>query len=48
MATVKITIKEYNQLLKIAYCAETFLGTNSSLTKQRLTEYINEFNESNK
>ena len=44
MDTINITIKEYNQLLKIAYCSESYLNTNNSLTETRLTEYLNEFN----
>jgi hypothetical protein len=45
METIKITIKEYNQLLKITYCAESFLSTNNDFTKNRLIEYINELNK---
>jgi hypothetical protein len=48
METIKITIKEYNQLLKIAYCSDSYLDTNNELTKNRLTEYINDFNQLNK
>lgn len=43
MANVRITIEEYNQLLKIAYCTETYLDTSDELTKKRLKEYIKEF-----
>jgi hypothetical protein len=48
MANINITIKEYSQLLKIAYCTESYLDTNNELTKNRLTQYINEFNQLNK
>jgi hypothetical protein len=48
MDTIKITLQEYNQLLKIAYCSESYLDTNNELTKNRLTEYINELNKLNK
>ena len=45
MDTIKISIEQYNKLLKIAYCTESFLDTNNQLTKQRLTNYIKEFNK---
>ena len=44
MTTIKITLQEYNQLLKIAYASEFFLKSGLPSTKKRLTEYINEFN----
>lgn len=44
MEKIQITLKEYNQLLKIAYCSESYLDTNNELTKKRLREYLNEFN----
>ena len=44
MDTIKISIEQYNKLLKIAYCSESYLDTNNELTKNRLKEYINEFN----
>ena len=45
METIKISIEQYNRLLKIAYCTESFLDTNNQSTKQRLTDYIKEFNK---
>ena len=45
MEKIQITLKEYNQLLKIAYCSESYLDTNNELTKNRLKEYINELNK---
>ena len=43
METIKITTKEYSNLLKIAYASEFFLESGLPSTKQRLTEYLNEF-----
>ena len=45
MNTIKITTKEYSNLLKIAYASEFFLESGLPSTKQRLTDYIKEFNK---
>lgn len=45
---INITLKEYRNLLQIAYASEFYLAENLDSTKNRLQEYLNEFNELNK
>ena len=43
MNTIKITKKEYINLLQIAYASKDYLELNLDATKNRLQEYLNEF-----
>ena len=45
--TINITLKEYRLLLQMAYASEFYLEKNLDSTKNRLQEYLNEFNELN-
>ena len=44
MTTIKLTVKEYENLLKIAYASESYLESGLPTTKKRLLEYLKEFN----
>ena len=43
MKTIKLTAKEYANLLKIAYATEFYLESGLPTTKKRLLEYLKEF-----
>ena len=44
MTTIKLSSKEYSNLLKIAYASEFYLESGLPTTKKRLLEYLKEFN----
>ena len=44
MTKIRITSKEYANLLRIAHCSEFYLSDGLETTKNRLKEYLNEFN----
>lgn len=44
MTTIKLTAKEYSNLLKIAYASDYYLEAGLPSTKKRLIEYLKEFN----
>lgn len=43
MTTIKLTVKEYENLLKIAYATESYLELGLPATKKRILEYLKEF-----
>lgn len=45
--TINITMKEYRNLLKIAFTTKDYLELNLDATKNRLQEYFNEFKQLN-
>ena len=43
MTTIKLTAKEYSNLLNIVYASEFYLESGLPTTKKRLLEYLKEF-----
>ena len=43
MTTIKLSSKEYANLLKIAYASDFYLESGLPATKKRLLEYLKEF-----